>query len=384
MNNKLKSILKIIITIVITLSSLFGLSIMFFTLLLMGASHMMIALLPITLFSIFSIILIWKFSKKLLKIFSFIFIPVLLISSIYIGIQEYEKSLVINTSPNINTSEYLPFDENSKIVRLDSKTLKLTDDLPIVDGAAAVFPVYSAFVNAVYPDTTTLYDDTFKYNNTSLGYKLLAEKEIDVFFGAYPSEEQIEYAKSLGVEFEYTPIGYEAFVFFVHKNNPINNLSTEEIQSIYSGETTNWKDVGGKNKEIVAYQRNEGSGSQSMLIRFMDGKKIMKAPSEQVNDMMSGIIEMVSNYKSDPTSIGFSFRYYVEGIIKNPNIKLISIDGIAPTVENIQNDKYPIITNLYAVTYKGNDNENVDKLIDWILSEEGQYIIEETGYVPIN
>lgn len=383
MNNKLKSVLKIITTIVITLSSLFGLSIMFFTLLLTGASHMMIMLLPIALISIFSIILIWKFSKKLLKNFSFIFISILLISSIYTGIQEYEKSLIINTSPNINTSEYLPFDENSKIVKLDSSTLKLTDDLPIVDGAAAVFPVYSAFVNAVYPDTTKLYDDTFKYNNTSLGYKLLAEKEIDVFFGAYPSEEQIEYAKSLGVEFEYTPIGYEAFVFFVHKNNPIDNLSTEEIQSIYSGEITNWKNVGGKNKEIVAYQRNEGSGSQSMLIRFMDGKKIMKAPSEQVNDMMSGIIEMVSNYKSDPTSIGFSFRYYVEGIIKNPNIKLISIDGIAPTVENIQNNEYPIITNLYAVTYKGNDNENVDKLINWVLSEEGQYIIKETGYVPI-
>lgn len=333
---------------------------------------------------IFILISIWKFSLKKLKIYLLTLAPMLIITLISGGLKYYEQSLVINTAPNIYTDEYLPFDENSKIIKIDSEKLKLEEDLPILDGAAAVFPVYSAFVNAVYPKTTTLYDGIFEYNNTKNGYTALAEKQTDIFFGAYPSEEQIEYAKSLGTEFEFTPIGYEAFVFFVHKDNPITNLSTEQIQGIYSGEIKNWKDVGGKNKEIVAYQRNEGSGSQSMLIRFMNGKKIMKAPSERVNDLMSGIIEQVSNYKSEPTSIGFSFRYYVEGIIKNPNIKLISIDGIAPTIENIQSDKYPIITPLYAVTYKGNDNENVQKLLDWILSEEGQYIIEQTGYTPIN
>ena len=115
----------------------------------------------------------------------------------------------------------------------------------------------------------------------------------------------------------------------------------------------------------------------------MEGNTLMEAPTEQVNDLMVGIIDVVSDYKSTPNSIGFSFRYYVEGIIKNPNIKMISIDGIEPTVENIKNGTYPVTTSLYAVTYKGNDNENVQKLIDWILSEEGQKIIEETGYVGI-
>ena len=333
---------------------------------------------------IFILISIWKFSLKKLKIYLLSLTPMLVITLIFGALKYYDQSLVINTAPNIYTEEYLPFDENSKIVKINSEKLKLEKDLPILDGAAAVFPVYSAFVNAVYPETTTLYDGVFEYNNTKNGYKALAEKQTDIFFGAYPSEEQIEYAKSLGTEFEFIPIGYEAFVFFVHKDNPITNLSTEQIQGIYSGEIKNWKNVGGKNKEIVAYQRNEGSGSQSMLIRFMNGKKIMRAPSERVNDFMSGIIEQVSNYKNEPTSIGFSFRYYVEGIIKNPNIKLISIDGIAPTIENIQSETYPIITPLYAVTYKGNDNKNVNKLIEWILSEEGQYIIEQTGYTPIN
>ncbi len=299
------------------------------------------------------------------------------------GMEKYDESITINTSPNINIHEYLPFEEDSKIVKIESKTLKLTENLPKIDGAAALFPVYSAFVNAVYPETTELYDGTFEYNNTPEGYQNLAEKKTDIFIGVYPSEDQKAYAEYYGTTYEYTPIGTEAFVFFVHKDNPIDDLTTEQIKEIYSGKITNWEQVGGKNEKIAAFQRNEGSGSQSMLERFMGDVPIMEAPTEMVNDLMSGIIEKVSNYKSKSNSIGFSFRYYVEGIIKNPDIKMLSIDGVAPTAENIKNGSYPIVTPIYAVTYEENTNENVDKLLDWILSEEGQYIIEETGYVGI-
>ncbi len=325
-----------------------------------------------------------KNKKKVLMVDG-VFLGVYLIAILVnVGIITYNENITIDTSPNIEVNEYLPFDEKSKIVKLQEvASLKLTDNLPVVDGAAAVFPVYSAFVNATYPETVELYDGTFEYNNTVAGYMFLAERQTDIFFGAYPSEDQIDYAKELGTEFEYTPIGSEAFVFFVHKDNPVESLTTEQIQSIYSGEITNWKEVGGKNEKIVAFQRNEGSGSQSMLVRFMDGKPVMKAPSEQVNDLMSGIIEQVSDYKSTTASIGFSFRYYVEGIIQNPDIKMIRIDDVAPTVENIKNGNYPVTTPLYAVTYKGNENENVDRLIEWVLSNEGQEIIEKTGYAGV-
>ena len=299
------------------------------------------------------------------------------------GIIKYNKSITVNTSPNIDIQAYLPFEENSKIVKTYSKTLKLTENLPKIDGAAALFPVYSAFVNAVYPNTTKLHDGIFEYNNTPDGYRLLAEKETDIFIGVYPSDEQRAYAEENQTTFEYTPVGTEAFVFFVHKDNPITNLTTEQIKDIYSGKITNWKDVGGKNEKIAAFQRNEGSGSQSMLKRFMGDTPIADAPTEMVNDLMAGIIEQVADYKSKTNSIGFSFRYYVEGIIKNPDIKMISIDGAAPTSENIRNGSYPILTPIYAVTYKENQNGNVDKLLEWILSDEGQYIINETGYVGI-
>jgi len=329
--------------------------------------------------------LIWLKKKK--KVFIIWLIPAVIyfISlGVHYGLEKYDQSITINTAPNINVHEYLPFREDSKIVKMDSKTLKLTDNLPVIDGAAAFFPVYSAFVNAVYPETTELYDGVFEYNNTPGGYQLLAEKGIDLFLGVYPSEEQKAYAEECDTTFVYTPVGTEAFVFFVHKDNPIDNLTTEQIKGIYSGEITNWKQVGGKNEEIAAFQRNDGSGSQSMLQRFMGDTPIMEAPTEMVNTMMSGIIEQVSSYRSKSNSIGFSFRYYVEGIIQNPDIKVLSVDGVAPTAENIRNGSYPIVTPMYAVTYEENTNENVDLLLQWILSEEGQYIIEETGYVGVS
>lgn len=379
----MKLIIKIILTILILIANIFVAALSYLSLLIGGASFIICVLSGLVLPGLL-IPLIWsKKKKKAFLIWLIITLIYGIIVAVPYAIDAYEKSITIDTNPNIDVYDYLPFDSESKIVKIDSN-FKLEGKLPIIDGAAAVFPVYSAFVNAVYPKTTELYDGVFEYNNTVGGYKLLGEKEIDIFFGAYPSKEQIQTAEDKGTKFAYTPIGSEAFVFFVHKDNPISNLTTEQIQGIYSGKYTNWKELGGDDEEIVAYQRNEGSGSQSMLKRFMGDTPIVEAPTEQVNDLMSGIIEQVSDYRSKPSSIGFSFRYYVEGIIQNPDIKVISIDGVVPTVENIQNGSYPITTSLYAVTYEGNDNENVQKFLDWILFEEGQYIIEETGYVPVN
>jgi phosphate transport system substrate-binding protein len=82
-------------------------------------------------------------------------------------------------------------------------------------------------------------------------------------------------------------------------------------------------------------------------------------------------------------AIGFSFRFYVEGVVANGGIKLLSVNGIEPTEENIRNGSYPIIYQFYAVYRKDNQNENVQKLVDFILSEDGQKIIDENGYTPI-
>jgi len=331
---------------------------------------------------------LWVKKRKLYSIFYLCYI-VCIIGLIITqnAIRSYNESITIDVTPDINVYEYLPFKEDSNIVKIDSKILNFDDvsefNLPIIDGATAAFPVYSAFVHAVYPEDTKLYDGVFEFNNTVGGYQMLAQKKTDIFIGAAPSKEQVEYAEQFGTTFEYTQIGSEAFVFFVHKDNPIESLTLEQIKGIYSGEITNWSQVGGKNEEIVPFQRNEGSGSQSMLIRLMGDTPIIEPDMKEKVGGMGGIIKEVADYKNKTSSIGFSFRFYVEGMIKNPDIKMIAIDGVAPTKENIKNGSYPIIAPVYAVTYEGNLKENVYKLIEWMHSNEGQYIIEQTGYVGI-
>ena len=383
---KLRIILKIIITVLVgicvPISLLVG-----FILLVFGELWF------VTNMAIFNLVwpilvILWSQHRKKVGIVYGVYLLclVILLGTQY-GIKYYRDSIIIDVTPNINTYEYLPFKEESKIVKIDSSLLDFSDlskeELPIIDGATAAFPVYSAFVHAVYPESTELYDDVFEYKNTLGGYRSLAEKETDIFIGAAPSGEQKAYAEECGTVFDYTQIGSEAFVFFVHKGNPIDSLTVEQIKGIYSGEITNWSQVGGEDEEIVPFQRAENSGSQSMLIRFMGDTPIIEPDMEERVSGMGGIIEEVADYKNKSSSIGFSFRFYVEGMIKNPDIKLIAIDGIAPTVENIQNQTYPIIAPVYAVTYEGNPKESVQQLIDWMLSDEGQYIIEETGYVGL-
>ncbi len=83
-------------------------------------------------------------------------------------------------------------------------------------------------------------------------------------------------------------------------------------------------------------------------------------------------------------SIGFSFRYYMDGIVENDAVKMLSLNGVYPSAENIQNRSYPIVAEFYAIYRADNENENIQILIDWLLSDEGQRLIEQTGYVRIN
>ena len=235
-SKKAKIIMKIILTLAVPLVSVFYLFLLLIFSLNTGITlNVVLEYIAVLIVPVFLLTLIWfNNRKKLLKIWAVVAAVFVVAVGIDIGIELYDKSITVNTTPNIAVHEYLPFDENSKIVTLPKEaSLKLTENLPVVDGAAAVFPVYSAFVNAVYPETTELWDGVLEYNNTVGGYAELGLKNTDIFFGAYPSEEQIEEAKSHGTEFVYTPIGYDAFVFFVHKDNPIDDLTTEQVQGIY-------------------------------------------------------------------------------------------------------------------------------------------------------
>ncbi len=146
---------------------------------------------------------------------------------------------------------YAPFREESLVAKLDEPaTMRFQpgDYLPRMDGATALYPVYAAFAQATYGDTIAGKGaEIFEYvdcSTTTKAYESIVDGDCDIIFVAGPSETQEAYAKKKGVELVYTPIGREAFVFFVHPDNPIDTMTLDEIRGIYSGKITDWEQLG--------------------------------------------------------------------------------------------------------------------------------------------
>lgn len=281
------------------------------------------------------------------------------------------KELSPSEPKTISVEKYLPFDENSDIVRIDS-SLEITENIPVLDGSEALYPIYSAVAYSIYPENSVSFSDgefseesSVQMKNTIRGFTAVVDGDTDIFLTAHPSESQMAYAKEKGVELELVPIGKEAFVFIVNKENIVSDLSVDEIRKIYSGEITNWSAVGGEFLPINPTKRLENSGSQSTMKAFMKGTEMKSNPLGFLG-----------------RSIGFSFRFYVSDVAENGGIKILSVNGVYPDKENISNKSYPVVADFYAVYRKDNENENVKKVIDFLLSDEGKKIIEETGYVP--
>ncbi|MDR1275580.1 MAG: substrate-binding domain-containing protein [Candidatus Accumulibacter sp.] len=327
------------------------------------------------------------------------------------GIHEYlvyKDSLIVVVKNEIDFGKYEPFSES--VPRLpQAPTLKIRNDIPVLDGALALYPLYAAYATALYPERDyrvalrnsdrsesfyAFYDGSIDsghgngkggknqgdrgphqvhFTNTITGFKGLLDGRVDIFFMAEISEEQKKMAEEKGVKLKYTPLGKEAFVFFVNAKNPVDDLSLEQIRGIYSGKITRWDGLGGHGA-IRAFQRNENSGSQSALLRIMGRIPLTEAPTVERNLSMGGIIRDVADYKNHENSIGFSFRYFTNVMVRNDQIKLLKIDGVAPTVENVRNGSYPLAAPYYAITREDTKNPNVPKMLKWFVSEQGQVL----------
>ena len=203
-----------------------------------------------------------------------------------------------------------------------------------------------------------------------------------MIFSAPPSKKQLADAAKLKLTCKITPFAREAFVFFVPSTNPVSNLTQEQIRGIYSGKITNWKALGGPDLAIKPFQRNEGSGSQTMLQKIMGSTPIMPPLKEDRLGGMGDIINDVANYRNTKDAIGFTFRFFSTEMFKNGSVKLLSVDGVEPTVENIRNGTYPFIADCCIITVKPR-NEKVRKIVDFMFSPAGVELIEKVGYVPV-
>ena len=270
--------------------------------------------------------------------------------------------------------------EEKKTIQNQEKVFSV-EDYPRIDGSTATLPLAEAFKSNF--TGTDIKDVEVTHSKTHNAYVNLINGDTDLILVTYPSDDEQKLAQEKNVELEIVPIVKEAFVFFVNKENIVDNLTLEQVQDIYSGKIKNWKNVGGENKKIIAFQRPENSGSQSgMLSLVMKGKKMMEPEKETIAQSMADIVDVISDYDNGKQAIGYSYYYYATTMYSSNTMKLLSINGIAPTYENIQTGLYDIQTAYYAVIRKNEpENSNTRKLLDLMKSERGQNVAKEAGYV---
>ena len=107
----------------------------------------------------------------------------------------------------------------------------------------------------------------------------------------------------------------------------------------------------------------------------------LDAESNYISDGMADLIAQVGNYDNSGASIGYSYLYYVEGLYKSGSLRVLSVDGVSPTPENLRSGAYPYTVYYYAVYRKG--NENAERFVNWLTSEAGQRCVRQAGYIPV-
>lgn len=220
-------------------------------------------------------------------------------------------------------------------------------------------------------------------NNTHQSFVNLIDGTVEVILTARSiSRDEKVYADESGVTLIEKPIAKDALTFIVNPQNPINSLTKEQIQGIYTGDIVNWSEVGGSDMAITPYVRNRNSGSQEKFETLvMAGLTIKEFPESQTGGIMMSPYYQIED---DASGIAFTPFYYYSVIVDNGKTKGVGIDGVAMTKENVRNDTYPYVTDVYAAVRSDIDKSSMAyRLFEFLTATGGQSIIEESGYIPL-
>lgn len=257
-------------------------------------------------------------------------------------------------------------------------SLSISASAQRIKGSDTVLPVAQQtaerFMNQ-HPDTRV----TVTGGGTGVGISALLDNTTDIAMASRPIKfsEKMK-IKSAGEDVAEIVVAYDALAVVAHPSNPVKQLTRQQLEDIFRGKITNWKQVGGDDRKIVVYSRETSSGTYEFFKESVLKNKNYMASSLSM-PATGAIIQSVSQTKG---AIGYVGLAYV-----SPRVKTLSVsyDGkhyAAPTVENATNKTYPIVRPLYYY-YNVKKKAEIDPLVQYILSPDGQDIIKKSGYIPV-
>ena len=259
------------------------------------------------------------------------------------------------------------------------------ENYPRMGGSLANLPLGEAITASILGITRDEADGMIVFaGSTTDNYKKLCDGEFDILLAYEPSEEAKEYAKNSGEELEMTPIGVDALVFICSLENPVDSLTIDQIKDIYRGNITNWSEVGGSDSDILPYQRNPDSGSQTLFDKLINlGDELMTPPENLIVGSMIGLLEAVADYDNSKDALGYTVYYYLTNMESDKlnTSKILDVDGTTPTNESIGSGEYPLINDFYVVIRASAEKGSPERVLyDWICSEQGRELVERENY----
>lgn len=300
---------------------------------------------------------------------------------------------------DIHLPSYLPSVPNNHLVRPESPpSLRIVANYPRLNGEVSLLPLYGAVARAVYgvqhdklpanhdddtgDNSGQALHDPYNLNIVNHDWSLkrpmsqLVRNWCDIAFGDLAAAQEFTaIAVQEGREApELTPIAWEALVFFVQKDNPVHDLRLAQLGNIYAGKIRSWEDVGGPDTRIFAFQTDDERTQQALANMVMHGRTTIRPLMDPTAS--------VADYCNRPDALGYAFFWRANRLFPDGEIRLLSIDGIAPTPENIRSGRYPLTFPLVMATRQSPHRE-VRDLMDWICGPEGQALIDRAGFVSL-
>ena len=259
------------------------------------------------------------------------------------------------------------------------------ENFPRLNGSTSTVPLGQAIASVLLGESREEVSDLIQFSKTTQSYRDLMWGNADLLIAAEPAEVIWQEKAEQNFDWNMEPFAVDALVFVVNADNPVDSLTTEQVQKIYTGEITNWSEVGGDDLSIVPFQRNAEAGSQTAMLKLvMKDLPMMDAPADYVRGEMGDLIAAVAAYDGTPAAIGYTVYYYANDMKMADGLKILSIDGVEPCADTIRSGAYPFLNNYYVLTAAGLPEDDPAKILyDWILSEEGQKLVAHEGYVSV-
>lgn len=236
-----------------------------------------------------------------------------------------------------------------------SAVLRLYATTPVVPLIEELTTTYSQ----MYP---TISFDIVSGNYETIVEQVLREKTAYFLSNHLPADSPLWAA----------PVGQDGIAVIVHPDNNIANLTTEQLRAIYQGRVANWDELGGQDAAIIVVSREDGSGTRAEYERLVMGER-RTTPSAQVAPSSEA---MVMSVRRQPGAVGYVSMSYL-----NPGVQSVDVDGIAPTLDNVYANAYPLRSTLFIIGMEEPEGD-YRAFIGWVQSPEGQAVVAHK-YAPL-